>query len=69
VLDELELRQEEAEPRDNKTKSHQGKTSTNPCKKSSLGSQIIAECGLLSDFRLPIHFAASCQGRSSAHLI
>jgi hypothetical protein len=42
VLGDLELLQEESEARHNKTKAHQGKTGSNPCKKSSLGSQRIS---------------------------
>ena len=50
VLDELELRQEEAEPRDNKTKSRQRQPGANPHKKGSLGGQIVAECRLTAWF-------------------
>ena len=54
-LKNLELLQEEAEPRHDEAKSHQGKTGAYPCKKRPFSRQVISHVGSLAHFLLRIH--------------
>lgn len=66
VLNTLELLQKEAEARHDEAKSHQSETSANPCKKRSLGGEIIAQVSPLLYFHGAIHFTARTRGATVA---
>jgi hypothetical protein len=51
VVDQAELLKKQSEASHDKPKPHQGKGGANPRKKRSLGGQIVAQVGSLTDIR------------------